>query len=777
MDTPRQQPPHEPFILPETRMREFTVRAIVTGIVLGTLFGASSLYLVLKVGLTVSASIPVAVISLALFRMLSKLGFRDATILENNITQTAGSAGESLAFGVGVTMPAIMILGFDLELTRVLLVSVLGGLLGILMMIPLRRALIVKEHGILKYPEGTACAAVLTAGASAEDRLHASPGAVAEMRAAEAAGLGKAPGARAIFTGLGIGVVYNVLNRAARLWKDTPEKVFGAPFSGASVSAEISPELLGIGYIIGPRIAALMCGGGVLSYLVLIPMIKFFGEHIGTAVAPGKIPIADMAPDDVRGAYILYIGSGAVAAGGIISLVRSLPTIWHGLREGLRDVGFLGLGAKGEEAGGAVPRTEQDLSMKFVGIGIIVLMAAIVSAPMLLDAGIGTKLVGAALIVLFGFLFVTVSSRLTGEIGSSSNPISGMTIATLLLTCLMFLLVGWTGSGYYVTALSIGAIVCIASSNGGSTSQDLKTGYILGATPKYLQVAILFGSFASAVILGPMLLALNDSASTYIPVPASSSEELRVDPATLTEHGRIKGPQSRDDGATYLVWHRSDPAGGAAEKYLVDATGRAVWLVDPGINGTHFKRPDGSTVKKFFAPKATLISYIIKGILGHKLPWSLVLLGVMISLTLEMSGIPSLAFAVGIYLPLSSSSPIWAGGIVRLLVDAYNRRRHSGKNLSEEQLAAEGDKSPGVLLASGYIAGGAIAGIVIALLQGVPSLEPIDNRLNDWASASNPLFSGPHADALSMTFFLGLCVFLYLVGREALLAPRRKPGG
>ncbi len=778
MENPKEaRPPLEPFILPETQMREFTARALITGVVLGTLFGASSLYLVLKVGLTVSASIPVAVISLALFRMLSKFGIRDATILENNVTQTAGSAGESLAFGVGVTMPAIMILGFDLELARVLLVSVLGGLLGILMMIPLRRALIVKEHGILKYPEGTACAAVLTAGASAEDRLHASPGAVAEMRAAEAAGLGKAPGAKAIFTGLGVGIVYNVLNRAARLWKDTPEKIFGAPFNGASVSAEISPELLGIGYIIGPRIAALMCGGGVLSYLVLIPMIKFFGEHIGVPVAPGKIPIADMAPDDVRGAYILYIGSGAVAAGGIISLLRSLPTIWHGLKEGLRDVGFLNLGSAEGKPDGPVPRTEQDLSMKFVGIGIIVLMAAIVAAPMLLDAGIGTKLVGAFLIVLFGFLFVTVSSRLTGEIGSSSNPISGMTIATLLLTCLMFLLVGWTGSAYYVTALSIGAIVCIASSNGGSTSQDLKTGYILGATPKYLQIAILFGSFASAVILGPMLLALNDSAATYIPVSAASAEALRVDPSTLSRREKIIGPQSRDDANSYLVWHRSDPSGGASEKYLVDASGKAVWLVDPGINGTHFKRPDGSTVKKFFAPKATLISYIIKGILGHKLPWSLVLLGVMISLTLEMSGVPSLAFAVGIYLPLSSSSPIWAGGIVRWLVDAYNRRRHSGKNLSEEQLAAEGDKSPGVLLASGYIAGGAIAGIVIALLQGVPSLEPIDNRFADWATASNPLYNGPYADGLSMLLFLGLCGFLYLVGRERLLAPRKRPEG
>jgi putative OPT family oligopeptide transporter len=759
-------------------MREFTARALITGTVLGIGFGASSLYLVLKVGLTVSASIPVAVISLALFRMLSKLGFRDATILENNITQTAGSAGESIAFGVGVTMPAIMILGFDLEITRVLLVSVLGGLLGILMMIPLRRALIVKEHGILKYPEGTACAAVLTAGASPADRALASPAAIEEMRAAEAAGLGKAPGAKSIFTGLGIGIVYNVLNRVGRLWKDTPEKVFGAPFNGASVSAEISPELLGIGYIIGPRIASLMCGGGVLSYLVLIPMIKFFGEPLQGVLAPGKMPISSMQPDDVRGAYILYIGSGAVAAGGIISLFRSIPTIWHGLKEGLRDIGFLKLGSVGDaDATGPVPRTERDLSMKFVGIGIVVLMAAITAAPMLLHAGLGAKVLGSVLIVVFGFLFVTVSSRLTGEIGSSSNPISGMTIATLLLTCLIFLLVGWTGSAYYVTALSVGAVVCIAASNGGSTSQDLKTGHIIGATPKYLQIAILFGSFASALALGPLLLALNQAKVTYIPVSTLAPSGLHVEADSPPSSEKLTGPQARDDARTYLVGHRSDPSGGAAEKYLVDDSGHAVWLVDPGINGIYPHRPDGTTVNKFFAPKATLISYIIKGILGHRLPWSLVLLGVMIALTLEMSGVPSLAFAVGIYLPLSSSSPIWAGGIVRWLVDAYTRRKHSGKNLTEEQLVAETDKSPGVLLASGYIAGGAIAGIVIALLQGVDSLAPIDDWFNRWATDRNPVFNGPYADALSMIFFLGLCAVLYLVGREKLLGPKKPPSG
>jgi len=338
----------EPYILPGTVMREFTLRAVVVGAILGIVFGASSLYLALKVGITVSASIPVAVISLALFRGLSKFGLRDSTILENNITQTAGSAGESIAFGVAVTMPAILILGFDIELTRVLLVSVLGGLLGILMMIPLRRSLIVREHGVLKYPEGTACAAVLAAGATAADHAASSPSAQRGQAARSkkngffASGdptpssVTPYAGGKIIFTGFFTGMLYKVLNVAARGWKDVPQKVFGAPFQGGSVAVEVSPELLGVGYIIGPRIASLMCGGGVLAYLVLIPLIRFFGEKVAGPVAPGTIPIAAMSPGQIRSAYILYIGAGAVAAGGIISLLRSLPTIWHGLRSGLR---------------------------------------------------------------------------------------------------------------------------------------------------------------------------------------------------------------------------------------------------------------------------------------------------------------------------------------------------------------------------------------------------------------------------------------------------------
>jgi putative OPT family oligopeptide transporter len=741
----------EPYVADETSLAELTPRALVLGALLGVVFGASSLYLVLKVGLTVSASIPVAVISIALFRLASKLGVRDATILENNIVQTAGSAGESLAFGVGVTMPAIMILGFDLEIWRVMLVAVLGGLLGILMMIPLRRALVVAQHGKLKYPEGTACAEVLKAGASEESRAAASPGA----RAEEALRGGGRLSAHVIFTGFGIGLAYKTAMAALRAWKDTPEKVFGPPFAAGSVAVEISPELLGVGYIIGPRIASVMAGGGVLAYLVLIPLIKFFGDAIPGALAPGTVPIREMGPGQIRGAYILYIGAGAVAAGGIVSLLRSLPLIARGLREGLRGAGgALGPGASRRG------RTERDLSMRVVLGGSFALVAAIWAAPPL-----HMNLLGAILIVALGFLFVTVSSRLTGEIGSSSNPISGMTVATLLITCLVFLAVGWTGGTYYVTALSVGAIVCIAASNGGTTSQDLKTGFLLGATPRLQQLAILAGALVSALVLGPILLVLNDAATTFVPAAQVAPAGLHVDVRTLG--GARERPPAREgagEGQGLLVWHKTDAAGGPAGRYLVDEAGRAVWLVDPGINGVHPRRADGSEVRKFDAPKATLMSYIIKGILDRRLPWGLVLFGVMIALVLELSGIPSLAFAVGVYLPLSSSTPILVGGLVRWLVERRHRPALAARGLSEEAIAAEADKSPGVLLASGYIAGGAIAGIVIAFLAGVKWMEPLDRALAAWATAHNPLFAGPRSDVLSLAPFLLLAAYLLVVG-------------
>src|SRR6185503_4893385 len=638
-----------PYIPSSVKLAELTPLPLIVGTLLGMIFGASSLYLVLKTGLTVSASIPVAVISITLFRALSKMGLRNATILENNIVQTAGSAGESIAFGVGVTMPAIMILGFDLEFTRVTLVAVLGGLLGILMMIPLRRALIVAQHGYLKYPEGTACAEVLKAGADETSRAaaHADASApVSEVRALP------------IFTGLGIGFAYKVAMDAFKSWKDTPEKVFGGVFNGGSIAAEISPALLGVGYIIGPRIASIMCAGGVLAYLVLIPAIKFFGEGMTTALPPGNVPIGQMEPDDIRGAYVLYIGAGAVAAGGIISLFRSLPTIWHGLKGGLSDL------RGGQAAAANVPRTDQDLSMKIVAGGVFALLALIMLLPQL---HLQFNLLGAILIVAFGFLFVPVSSRLTGEIGSSSNPISGMTVATLLLTCLIFLIVGWSGPSYYVTALSIGGIVCIAASNGGTTSQDLKTGFLVGSTPKYQQIAILVGALASALILGPILLRLNDESTVYVPqttfkavenptqvdsaamgsltpftetvkptaggnyrvlkndaaaptvaglepgeylvddsgkvvqkVERNFPADLKPDMSNLGPPESIQGVQAGTDTKQYKTWHKIEEKNGPPGKYLVNDDGTIAYHVDPGINGTHRTVPNStSSVTKY----------------------------------------------------------------------------------------------------------------------------------------------------------------------------------
>jgi putative OPT family oligopeptide transporter len=727
------------YIPASARLAELTPRALLLGVVLGLVFGASSLYLVLKVGLTVSASIPVAVIAVTVFRLGHRAGGRNATVLENNIAQTAGSAGESIAFGLGVTMPAILNLGFDLELTRVMLVAVLGSLLGILLMIPLRRSLIVAGHGELQYPEGTACAEVLKAAASGESRA--------------AAGLGDKGGAgdtrhRAalIFGGFAIGLAYKVGNVALKGWKEVAGWSFGPPFKGASVAMEVSPELLGVGYIIGPRIAATMFAGGVLAYLLLIPLIAFFGAALPAPLAPGAKPIAAMSPGEIRGAYVLYIGAGAVAAGGVVGMLRALPTIWHSLKAGLGGWGAAGAG------GGQSRRTEQDLPMKWVLMGIVLILAAITLA-----APLHMNLLGAALILVFGFLFVTVSSRLTGEIGSSSNPVSGMTVATLLLTCLIFLLVGWTGGPYYVTALSVGAIVCIAASNAGATSQDLKTGFLLGATPRLQQYAILAGALLSALALGPVLLKLNEAATVYVPA-AQVAPGLVADPAALGPEEALQGPQAAQDAGRYRSWHKTDDAGGPPGRYLVDAAGKAVYLVDPGINGSHTTRPDGSEVRKYDAPKAVLMSYIIKGILDRQLPWALVLFGVMLALVLELAGVPSLPFAVGVYLPISSSAPIFIGGLLRRLAE----RGPAQEPGPDEDERGASDSRPGVLLASGYIAGGALAGIVIAFSAGV--LTGLDQALGEWAEASNPLFAGPYADGLSLLPFAALAVVLGRLG-------------
>jgi putative OPT family oligopeptide transporter len=764
-----------PFIPAGAQLRELTPLPLIMGTLLGMVFGASSLYLVLKVGLTVSASIPVAVLSITCFRFLSwisKNKIRNATILENNIVQTAGSAGESIAFGLGVTMPAIMILGFDLEITRVMLVAILGGLIGILMMIPLRRALIVQQHGYLKYPEGTACAEVLKAAASPESRDAAHAGDALARAAADEA----VSGGKIIIGGFAIGFIYYGLQQIFKIMKEAPEKIFGKPFNGASISLENNPALLGVGYIIGPRISALMMAGGVLSYLVLIPAIKYFGSTAALPLAPEPATahtIADMSVEQIQKGYILYIGAGAVAAAGIISLFGSIPLIWHGLKGGFADL--RGSGA----VRGNRPRTDQDLSMKWVVGGIIALLIVIMIAPQL---NLRFNLLGALLIVAFGFLFVLVSSRLTGEVGSSSCPTSGMMIATVLLTCLIFLIIGWTAPPFFVTALSIGGIVCIASSNGGTISQDLKTGFLIGSTPRSQQIAILIGTLASALILGPILMQFNESGTVYLPVAGNKDfafpSSFHASPADYLKDSngqpkreRLSGAQAGADPNEYFVYHKTNTDNGPAGRYLVNHDGVPVYLADPGINGVYDKRPDGTSVRKFTAPKATLVSYIIKGILGGGLPWGLVLLGVFIAIVLELSGVSALAFAVGVYLPISTSAPIYVGGMVRWLVDRYTRRKHAGATLSEDELVAEGDKSNGVLLSSGYIAGGTLAGVLFAFMV-IPWKDRLDGW-QKWATEHNPVFDGPWSDILAMLPFLALAVLLYFVGRDVLFAPKR----
>lgn len=799
-------PKFEPFISSDKSLPEFRFLPLVVGVVLGMLFGASSLYLVLKVGMTVSASIPVAVISIALFRALARFGFRKASILENNIVQTAGSAGESIAFGVGATMPAILILGFDLDVVRVTLVALLGGVLGILMMIPLRRALIVAYHGKLKYPEGAACAEVLKAGALINEKESSR----------------SLVGARTIITGFAIGFIYKTLMAAFKFWKEIPCKVFGAPVRGGTLSAEISPELLGVGYIIGPKTASIMFAGGLLSSFILTPMIMFFGQHASRPISPGTEFIEQMSPSDVRNFYILYIGAGAVAAGGLISLARSAPIIIKSIKQGL------GMWNMYRSSGiQSIPRTEQDIPLKYVFFGIAALIVLIILWPSL-----HMNIIGALLIVLFGFLFSTVSSRLTGEIGSSSNPISGMTVATILFTCLIFLFLGWTSPEWQVTALFVGAIVCVASSNAGTTSQDLKTGFLLGATPRYQQFAILAGSIASALILGPILLKLNETGTVIVPqttfekiekvitIPREQLDELpefiagseikggpfkllkytesqsnRLDlnidagKYLITTNGvilykvrenfsadliapttsrivtnLIKAVNGTETRKPYRVWHKSDTIGGPAGQYIVDDTGRVLYYIDPGINGIFRSRPDGKPVQKFDAPKATLMSYIIRGILSRELPWDLVILGVMISIMLELSGIPSLAFSVGVYLPISSSAPIFVGGLVRFLTDLAAKHKLTNSTTETFSAGSETDSGPGVLVASGYIAGGALAGVIIALMAGF--MEGFNTEITNWSTRSNPFFGGAYQDILSLIPFALIVAILYFRGKK-----------
>ncbi len=543
-----------PYVPDNAKLPEFTWSAVLLGIVLGIIYGASSLYLVLKVGLTVSASIPVAVLSITLFRAFSRaFGLRQATILENNIVQTTGSAGESIAFGVGVTMPALMMLGHDMEITRVMTVGVLGGLLGILMMIPLRRAFIVRQHGVLTYPEGTACAEVLIVGQEG--------GATAKT----------------VLAGFGLGFCYKLATVVLRLWREVPNRLLydakGRGLPGAEFGGELSPELLGVGYIIGPRIASIMLAGGVLSTLVLAPLIAMFSATQARPVPPAHVPVSQMSPHGIHMTYVLYIGAGAVAAGGVVSMIRAVPLIFSSIRAGFRDLA--GQGTREGQAPAAVRRTERDMPIWATLAGSLVLVLAMMAVPNL-GLGFGWHgLLAGVLIVLFGFLFVTVSSRLTGEIGSSSNPISGMTVATLLFTCLVFWTLDKTGKNDALSALSVAAIVCIAASNGGTTAQDLKTGYLVGATPLWQQWAIILGALTSALVMGITLLLLNRAGTDYTRRPEFVPRVIVPNVKELTELSAPGGQYAGQDNHLYHVLHagRGEIAGVSPGKYLVDDSG------------------------------------------------------------------------------------------------------------------------------------------------------------------------------------------------------------
>lgn len=718
------QPPgagdFKPYVPDEQSPPEFTIQAVVTGTCLGLIFAASSLYLVLKVGMTVSASIPVAVLSITLFRAFSRaFGFRQATILENNIVQTSGSAGESIAFGVGVTMPALLLLGFQMDPTRIMVVSVLGGILGILAMIPLRRAFIVNMHGrpgqpgTLLFPEGTACAQVLISGEK-----------------------GGSSG-QTVFIGFGLAFVHKFLTEGAKVLSETVAYPLKFVNRAAVLANAMASELLGVGYIIGLRTSAIMMAGAVLGYLVIIPLIFFAGALSTVPLPPGKKLISAMSIPEIRNNYLLFIGAGCVAAAGIISMFRTLPMIVRSIGTGLSSI-------QGGEDTGPKRRTEDDMPLSVVlggSLALIVALAVFLTA----EVGIVPAVAGAVLVVLFGFLFVTVSSRLTGEIGSSSNPISGMTVATLMLTCLIFLGLGWTGSTERLLALSVAAVVCIASSNGGTTAQSLKTGFLVGGTPKYMQWAILVGALVSALVIGGTLILFNQAGTVYSNLPknlpnhALDKEEL----ARLKETDAHEGKQYKVWGTQNELLTKEETEGGkttfepraetkkvaedAPGMYLVDPdTGKLAYLKDASIMGKLQERDDGTKVsREFDAPKTQVMGIIIDGVLKGRLNWSMVAMGALIAIMLELCGVSALAFAVGVYVPIQYSAPIFLGGICRWAIDAYLARQAAAEagdvaNDPEAQARAEieaikkSETSPGVLLASGYIAGGSLAGVVIA---------------------------------------------------------------
>lgn len=674
----------KPFVAPETKMAEFTVKSILTGAAFGIIFGAATVYLALKAGLTVSASIPIAVIAITLGRKFLK-----TTILENNIIQTTGSAGESIAAGVVFTLPGFLFLSESgsanfFNYFTILILAIFGGILGTLMMIPLRRSLIVKEHGTLPYPEGTACASVLKAGEKGGDF------------------------SKTAFMGLGFAFGYAILQKIFHVIAETPAfmtKQTERFFPSAKVSGEITPEYMGVGYIIGPKIAGVLVAGGVLSWFVFTPLLASllndngdiiaaqlaklgYLKDVTTAGGPGGWDPATHSFNDwstaIYRAYIRQIGAGAVAAGGFITLIKTIPTIISSFKGSIGSLKKDGSGA----AAAAVPRTERDLSIKVLGIGSLLLIAVIALMPgtLIPGANIGSKLLLGILVIIFGAFFVTVSSRIVGLIGSSNNPISGMTIATLMGTCLIFIAVKWTGHIYEPMALVVGGMICIAAANAGATSQDLKTGYIVGATPKYQQLALFVGAIVSSLAIGATIKILD--------TPTASMAAQGIEHAIGTD--------------TYP------------------------------------------------APQGTLMATLIKGILSFNLDWQFVLVGVFIAIVMELCGIKALSFAIGIYLPLSTTLPIFIGGAIRGVVEWRNKRKKI------EVAPEEEDLGKGNLFATGLVAGGALAGVLVAFLSASDGVSKKLADVNAEHGLTNEL-GGEGYKWLGVLFFAFMGFVLYRI--------------
>ncbi len=807
------KPAFKPFVAADDLRPELSVRALLLGAVFGVLFGAVTVYVGLRAGLTVAASIPISVLSISILR-----AFGRSSILENNIVQTTGNAGQSIASGVIFTLPALIFLGFDLQSTTIFALALFGGWLGVLFMIPLRRQLIVEEHGTLTYPEGTACADVLEAGERG--------GSFASR----------------VFLGLGIGGLYTLFQNEnlLSLFPSTPnyQPDLGAQhlLRGSAIRADVTPEYLGVGYIIGIRTAAIMLAGGAFSWLVLMPAISFFGSHLAGPLYPGTVPIAQMSPSDLWKTYVRPMGAGAVAAAGLITLCRTLPTIVGALTTGLATAanksrsgsgktgsgktgsGKTGSGKTGSgktssgrtsEASSGRVRTAHDLPPAVVlggSVALVVLLWFFLQFHPVPGAQVGAfaNLAAALLVVVFGFLFVTVSARIVGIVGSSASPVSGMTIATLMATAAIFLVKGWTAPAFGALAITIGGIVCIAAANAGDTAQDLKTGYLIGSTPWKQQVALMFGVVISVFSIGATLNAMNTGLETFQRLPRPIPMSL----SALPEGVQDKGHFTRDHVLITTHFGTGRPGGGspstrstgkeelpaASSFVLLNAIGSSTledgkYLYNPATGAIEVQWVQGIGSEKAAAPQGRLMATVINGILSRRLPWSLVLLGVALVIAVELLGVRSLTFAVGAYLSIATTLAIFVGGVMRWMVDRAMLRHRSrlaaagvagtnpaGVNLPVDDpdnpghaaptdvpppLDTESEISPGSLYASGLIAAGGIIGLLGVVLK---LYEAATDHAVPRFSETNPL----HHDWVSVLAFGALAFSLYYFARKPL---------